>query len=216
MLTLSPKPKTRGRKKASNGSPLSGQVEAYHLEHIFHLLRVGAFQHFVGDEIDLDHAQHPALFIDHRQREKLVQHEEFAGVEHRRALRNGHHTPDHDVGELLIRRRREQFAGGNDSDESVVFAHHIEIDDLVADIQCAQMGDGVLNRPFLPEQSEVGAGMVEHRLFKAFLLRAGHVGEPSLLEPSTERIIAEKMDGLHWRESLVTALRVETWKTRQF
>ena len=71
--------------KAASGERAceSSKVDADQLEEVVEILAAVEVGQLLGVEIDVDDAEHPPLVIDHRKGEKLVEQEEFAGLEHR-------------------------------------------------------------------------------------------------------------------------------------
>ena len=66
----------------------AGQVHADQLEEVVGGRTAAAeVVQLVGVQFHVDHPQQTAIGIDHRKREKPVQHEKLAGIEHRRARR---------------------------------------------------------------------------------------------------------------------------------
>src|SRR5206468_2720794 len=59
------------------------------------ILCVACFQNFLGKQIRVDDSNHAALFVNDRESEEFVEHEELARVEHRCVRRNSHDAPHH-------------------------------------------------------------------------------------------------------------------------
>src|SRR2546423_9379480 len=88
-------------------------------------------QNFLGKQTYVDDADDATLFVHDWKSEKFVEHEEFAGVENRRAGRNCDDTSNHDVAQKAIERGGEQTTCWQDPNKTFVGIDHEKIDNTL-------------------------------------------------------------------------------------
>jgi len=144
--------------------PRLGDVEAERLEQVVALLRLWHAEHLLVEKIDIHHAGDSPLAVHHREREELVQHEKFTGVEHRGRLGDRDHAPDHHFRELFTGLREEQAARLQHAGELRLRIHHVEINHRPARVTLrADQLQRLLHAHRLAELQETPRRVIAHR-----------------------------------------------------
>src|SRR5581483_3323309 len=78
-------------------------------------------------QTNIDSSDDAALRIDHWKREKFVQHEKFARIEHGRCLRNRDHALNHQLGDFFLRLREQKTARRQHAGELSAFIDDVKI-----------------------------------------------------------------------------------------
>ena len=86
---------------------------------------------FLGKETDINDSAHVIQIVYDRERKKLMLDEHFAGILHRRAMRDLDDVGNHDVCDGPLRHRGQQSPRGYDTGQLPFVVDDVEVDDAL-------------------------------------------------------------------------------------
>src|SRR6266850_7162609 len=89
-------------------------------------------QNFISKKARVDNADDMAVFVDHWEGEKFVEHEKLAGIEDGGARGNGDDAFHHDVAKRALERGGQQATRGQHADQTFVGIDRKKIDHALA------------------------------------------------------------------------------------
>ena len=126
------------------------------------IFALACLQYFLGEKTHVDDTNNAAFFVNHGKSEKFIEDKKLTGVEHGRARRYGHDTPNHDLTQRRLQGGGEKPARGKDSDQTFVRIDREEVNDTFSDAFAPDAIEGFRYREVSVEEGKIFARMFDN------------------------------------------------------